>query len=115
MAVAKDFLEAVQKRVDGSSGGSMLATVLPPLGVREWLVQEQVRTWLIAVFSRTDPIRLMEVDLILERGKVGPAYIFGDKGGADSPFVTSHEGFGAAFVCVNFPAARLQAAARSTA
>lgn len=41
------------------------------MSVREWLVQGQVRSWLIAIFSRTDPLRLMEVDLVMQLGKVG--------------------------------------------
>ena len=40
------------------------------MGVREWLVQEQVRSWLVAIFSRVDPLRLMEVDLVMQVGKV---------------------------------------------
>lgn len=71
--VAKEFL-ATASGMDGSAGnktGSPLpATRLPPLGVREWLVQEQVRSWLVAIFSRADPLRLMEVDLVMQIGKV---------------------------------------------
>lgn len=47
-----------------------MAAPLPPMGVREWLVQEQVRSWLVAIFSRVDPLRLMEVDLVMQVGKV---------------------------------------------
>lgn len=43
------------------------------MGVREWLVQEQVRSWLVTIFSRVDPLRLMEVDLVMQVGKVREA------------------------------------------
>lgn len=71
MAVAKDFLAAV------SPTGGTISTpaAVPPLGAREWLVQEQVRSWLVAVLCRTDPMRLMEVDLLMERGKVRQATV----------------------------------------
>lgn len=68
LAVAKDFLDAIPS--DGGAAEDRTMPALPPLGAREWLVQEQVRSWLIAILSRADPVRLMEVDLILERGKV---------------------------------------------
>lgn len=68
LAVAKEYLANVPA-ADGS-GSSLSATPLPPLGVREWLVQEQVRSWLVAIFSRADPLRLMEVDLVMQIGKV---------------------------------------------
>lgn len=68
LAVAKDYLASVPT-ADGS-GTSSSAAPLPPLGVREWLVQEQVRSWLVAIFSRADPLRLMEVDLVMQIGKV---------------------------------------------
>lgn len=68
-AVAKDFLAAVPAGGNAAAGGRT-TTDLPPLGVREWLVQEQVRSWLIAIFGRTDPLRLMEVDLVMQIGKV---------------------------------------------
>ena len=35
-------------------------------------MQEQVRSWLVAIFSRVDPLRLMELDLVMQVGKVGP-------------------------------------------
>lgn len=68
LAVAKEYLANVPA-ADGS-GGSSPSISLPPLGVREWLVQEQVRSWLVAIFSRADPLRLMEVDLVMQIGKV---------------------------------------------
>lgn len=68
LAVAKDYLANVPAA--DSSGTSLSATPLPPLGVREWLVQEQVRSWLVAIFSRADPLKLMEVDLVMQMGKV---------------------------------------------
>lgn len=69
LAVAKDFLATVPA-ADGKTGTATPAVVLPPLGVREWLVQEQVRSWLVVIFSRADPLRLMEVDLVMQIGKV---------------------------------------------
>ncbi|CAM9111323.1 unnamed protein product, partial [Laminaria digitata] len=66
-AVAKDFLAAVPAA--GTGGVEVAAASLPPMGVREWLVQEQVRSWLVAIFSRVDPLRLMEVDLVMQIGK----------------------------------------------
>lgn len=74
LSVAKTFLDAIP--LSGGGGGGRgdrqdaAVPKLPPLGVREWLVQEQVRSWLITILSRTDPMRLMEVELILELGKV---------------------------------------------
>jgi len=71
--VAKDFLTAapaMDLSAANKTGTSLPATRLPPLGVREWLVQEQVRSWLVAIFSRADPLRLMEVDLVMQIGKV---------------------------------------------
>ncbi|CAB1118067.1 unnamed protein product [Ectocarpus sp. CCAP 1310/34] len=73
-AVAKEFLATVPATaggVNGSKTGAVSASItLPPLGVREWLVQEQVRSWLVAIFSRADPLKLMEVDLAMQIGKV---------------------------------------------
>ena len=66
LAVAKDFLATVP----AAGTGGEVAAPLPPMGVREWLVQEQVRSWLVAIFSRVDPLRLMEVDLVMQVGKV---------------------------------------------
>lgn len=66
LVVAKEYLANVPA-ADGS-GTSLSAA--PPLAVREWLVQEQVRSWLVAIFSRADPLRLMEVDLVMQIGKV---------------------------------------------
>lgn len=71
LAVTKDYLASVPAAE--SSGTSLSAIPLPPLGVREWLVQEQVRSWLVAIFSRADPLRLMEVDLVMQIGKVRTA------------------------------------------
>ncbi|CAM9374241.1 unnamed protein product [Ectocarpus sp. 6 AP-2014] len=72
-AVAKEFLATVPATaggVNGSKTGAVSASItLPPLGVREWLVQEQVRSWLVAIFSRADPLKLMEVDLAMKIGK----------------------------------------------
>lgn len=71
LAVAKEFLATVPAAADGKTGiAATSAVALPPLGVREWLVQEQVRSWLVAIFSRADPLRLMEVDLVMQIGKV---------------------------------------------
>ncbi|CAM9830570.1 unnamed protein product, partial [Scytosiphon promiscuus] len=71
LSVAKDFLAAVPNSSPSPSSTEATSTEikLPPLGVREWLVQEQVRSWLVAIFSRADPLRLMEVDLVLQIGK----------------------------------------------
>lgn len=69
MAVTKDFLAAPAADSTGGDKGAA-ATVLPPLSVREWLLQEQVRSMLVAIFSRVEPLRLMEVDLVMELGKV---------------------------------------------
>lgn len=69
LAATKDFLAS--PAIDGAGGAKdAAATALPPLSVREWLLQEQVRSWLVAIFSRADPLRLMEVDLVMELGKV---------------------------------------------
>ncbi|CAM9143920.1 unnamed protein product [Ectocarpus sp. 12 AP-2014] len=72
-AVAKEFLATVPATAGGvndSKTGTVSASItLPPLGVREWLVQEQVRSWLVAIFSRADPLKLMEVDLAMQIGK----------------------------------------------
>eukprot|EP00903_Cladosiphon_okamuranus_P007587 g7360.t1 len=67
LAVAKEYLAMIPAA--GGSGSSLSAVPLPPLGVREWLVQEQVRSWLVAIFSRADPLRVMEVDLVMQIGK----------------------------------------------
>ncbi|CAM9179868.1 unnamed protein product [Ectocarpus fasciculatus] len=72
-AVAKEFLATVPAAAGGlnsSKTGVVSSSItLPPLGVREWLVQEQVRSWLVAIFSRADPLKLMEVDLAMQIGK----------------------------------------------
>lgn len=70
LAVAKEFLATAPAAADGKTRTAASAVALPPLGVREWLVQEQVRSWLVAIFSRADPLRLMEVDLVMQLGKV---------------------------------------------
>ncbi len=76
--VAKDFLTTaptMDVSAANKSGSSLPATRLPPSGVREWLVQEQVRSWLVAIFSRADPLRLMEVDLVMQIGKVREEHV----------------------------------------
>lgn len=78
-AVAKEFLATVPATaggVNGSKTGAVSTSItLPPLGVREWLVQEQVRSWLVAIFSRADPLKLMEVDLAMQIGKVRNSFL----------------------------------------
>lgn len=69
-AAVKSFLDATSSTEKCPGGGVAPADVCPPLGVREWLIQEQVRSWLVAIFCRVDPIRLIEVDSLMEQGKV---------------------------------------------
>lgn len=38
-------------------------------------MQEQVRSWLVAIFSRADPLKLMEVDLAMQIGKVRNSFV----------------------------------------
>ncbi|CAM9580062.1 unnamed protein product [Discosporangium mesarthrocarpum] len=70
--VARDFLATTKPNGDGETkgdeGGAASVEKLPP-GVREWLLQQQLRSCLINLFSRADPLRLTEVDLLMEREK----------------------------------------------
>lgn len=69
LAVAKDFIKSAAAVHDGHTSNKN-GPKLPPLAVREWLVQGQVWACLVAIFSKSDPLRLMEVDLVMVMGKV---------------------------------------------
>lgn len=70
LAAAKDLLAATPPADPNKRTGGKKADTIPPGAVREYLIQEQVRSWLVALLSRVDPIRLIEVDLLMEKGKV---------------------------------------------
>lgn len=70
LAVAKEYLSTSGFSSDSGSAGGAMVPAPPPLAVREWFIQEQVRSWLIAIFCRADPLRLMELDQVMQAGKV---------------------------------------------
>lgn len=74
MAVVREFL--AEQTDDSSENGGDAQVSKPPRAAREWLTQEQVRAWLVAILSRAEPLRLTEVDAVLAGGKVRHVLIF---------------------------------------
>lgn len=74
LSAAKDLLACATPDTENIGRGEGTSGSAARPSVKDWLIQGQVRALLVVLLSRVDPVRLTEVDLIMEKGKVGSVH-----------------------------------------